>query len=98
MKRNIESHQIEFVSTGQLLRQLGFGRTWLWQFIERGEFKESIHYYMLGPKSRRWNLELMRHWALNRSNPEAHQRRIEQFLEELEGKSPKAKPPSRGAA
>jgi predicted DNA-binding transcriptional regulator AlpA len=83
------SHQSEFVPTGKLLKQLGFSRTWLWKLIEKGEFKPGIHYYVLGARSRRWNVEMMRDWAINRSNPQAHQKRVEQFLEELEGTFPK---------
>ncbi len=92
----------EYLSTGDLLKSLGFSRTWLWNFIQKGEFKTGIHYYDLGPRTRRWNRVLMLDWALNgRCNPEAHQRRIEQFLQELEpddGKAKKAKAPKTTAA
>jgi predicted DNA-binding transcriptional regulator AlpA len=91
----------EFVSTGDIHKAVGISRTTLWILLKQGEFKRGIHYYDLGPRTRRWNRALMLDWALNRSNPEAHQRRIEQFLQELEldaARAKKAKPPKTTAA
>ncbi|MGG6294912.1 excisionase family protein [Leptolyngbya sp. AN02str] len=45
---------------------------------------EGIHYFYLGPKLVRYNLELIVDWAIHRGDPQAHQRAIEAFLFKLE--------------
>lgn len=44
---------------------------------------EGIHYHAWNSRTIRYNPELMADWALNRNNPQQHQRTIEAYLASL---------------
>ncbi|MGB3494723.1 MAG: hypothetical protein WBA57_18490 [Elainellaceae cyanobacterium] len=41
---------------------------------------EGIHYIYLGPKTIRYNLQLVVDWAIHKNQPHVHQRAIEAYL------------------
>lgn len=50
---------------------------------------EGIHYFTWNSRVIRYNAALLTDWALNRNNPTAHQKAIEDFLASLPANQPK---------
>lgn len=49
----------------------------------------NVHYFKLNSRTIRYNAPLLMDWAINRDNPAAHQRTIEQFLAAKPANQPK---------
>jgi hypothetical protein len=70
-------------------RMLGLSPETLKKYRDRGYLIEDIHYYRWNQRLIRYNITLLKDWAVHRNNPAAHQRAIELYLASLACNQPK---------
>ncbi len=64
-------------------KALGITTTKLRDLRLSGEIHEGIHYSRISPQTIRYNLPLFKDWWVNRNDPVAHQRAVNNYLRSL---------------
>lgn len=84
---------IKLVNKHEAAKILGISPSTLKQYrlAENSTLIEGIHYHVWNQRTIRYNPDLMADWAINRSNPKAHQQMIEKYLSSLASKQPRVK-------
>jgi hypothetical protein len=72
-----------FVSSAEIAQQIGVSADSLKKFRSDGTLQKGIYWTTLpGSSNIRWNLELIRDWAVNGQSP-THAKAVEDFLKSL---------------
>lgn len=84
---------IKLVNKHEAAKILGISPSTLKQYrlAQNSTLVEGIHYHVWNQRTIRYNPDLMADWAINRSNPKAHQQTIEKYLSSLASKQPRAR-------
>jgi hypothetical protein len=78
-----------FIRASLLSYETGLSRTTLKRYRLQGVWQEGIHWQRLNSRSVLYNKPLVMDWIANRTNPQAHQRAIENYLSSLLSNQPK---------
>lgn len=70
-------------------RMLGLSPETLKKYRIRGYLIEGIHFYQWNQRLIRYNITLLKDWAVHRNDPAAHNRAIEAFFASLACNQPK---------
>ena len=84
---------INLVNKHEAAKILGISPSTLKQYrlAHNSTLVEGIHYHIWNQRTIRYNPDLMADWAINRSNPKAHQQTIERYLSSFASKQPRVK-------
>lgn len=65
---------------------LGYSPHTLKTFRQKGDWIEGVHFIRPNPRVVRYNRELCRDWLVNINDPAKHQKAIEKYLSDFQGK------------
>ncbi|MGJ3252525.1 MAG: hypothetical protein ACFE0J_15570 [Elainellaceae cyanobacterium] len=74
---------VQFVTKQQASQCLNLSSSTLKKYRLQGEWIEGIHWVRINSRCVRYNIELIKDWLHNRSNPTAHMRAIAAYQESL---------------
>ena len=73
----------QFVNKQEATQCLKLSDSTLKRYRSKGLLVEGLHWVRINSRVIRYNLELLKDWAINRHDPVAHQRAIERYQSRL---------------